>query len=862
MRRYVLAVWTVTASLLALQTHGAETHPFALSNDWIQVKGDGFRITHLAVDPAGYERWRAIPLEVLTPTALSTDTATRYRQDRDGVAVSDVRVDQPVTLKMPEGRRLPWDVSPGQRMVQEFEVPAGMRLQRVEVRVATHHTTDSSLTLRLRDTGRTGRVLLEQRFGNVQDNSTIGLDVPADAPKQLALELADVEGRIAVWGPETPEPPGGSVWLDDQPAHRSFDLTLRLLQTRARADVDIQLEDKALVLRVKFRTGFLEPAPGGHRWVMSVPWNNSGYDTSAAAVPFMRFFSDDFRYMSVHQLKRWYDTSNEYGHGVTGRQWIEADGTGAADLRFEAPSVSMNWRLKGRSTDMLITAGARSPGSVEYVLRLRVLPRQDNLPDGWPRFRFADAALTRDANTFLYERLFSFGTLWGSAVWQEWNCIGREWCPGNGREALATNIARIAQAEDGYIHTWGALAGWPFPDPEVYDTRHFDTNARFILAVRHHYLWTGDREFLRSQADRIRKAMDYQLDTLGGTSGLIITASKDVNGRHRGIGNNYWDITPYGHLDAYANIVWYASVAAMAELEAELSRMGVAGGRPSSAYQQMLPTIRNAYTVTFWDDTAGRFIQCVDIDGKRHDYGATYLNLEAIAYGLANDQQAQRIWRWLDSGVTHSGQADIYSRWIFAPRATTVHNPRWDPATGKKIDDVPGEPWWHMGWLGKPWEQQCQDGGAILFTSFFDLLARTRTRGPDNAWRRWTEILGRWRLPDHLCGGGPLYRGEQPQQVLDGAVGVDVPFPESGLVPGWILYGLLGVQATPEGLVIEPCLPSSQPFVEAHNVRYGDSNLFIRVDRKAISVRAVSPTGTRRYATPMRAGARVLIPMR
>ncbi len=856
--RWVLAL----GMLFATQLNAAAPNAFMLSNDWIQVKGDGFRVTSLAVDPAGFGRWRAIPLESLAPTALSVDTSTRYRQDRDGVAVSDVRVDQPVTLKMTDGRRIPWDVAPGQRMVQEFEAPAGLRLQRVEIRVATHHTTDSDLTLRLRERGRTGRVLTEQRFANVPDNSTVGLDVPANAPPQLALELADVDGRIAVWGPEVPEPPGGACWLDDQPAQRSFDLTLRLLQTRARADVDIQLDEKALVFRVAFRTGYMKPAPGGHRWVMSVPWNNSGYDTSSAAVPFSRFFSDDFRYMPVHQLKRWYDTQNEYNHSITGQHWIEADGTGSADLRFEAPSVSMNWRLKGRSTDMLITAGARSPGSVEYVLRLRVLPRQDILPADWPRFRFADAAVTRDTNTFLYERLFSFGALWGAAVWQEWNCIGREWCPGNGRDALRDNIARLVQADDGYIHTWGALAGWPFPDPEVYDTRHFDTNARFILAVRHHYLWTGDREFLRSQAVRLRNAMEYQLTTLRGADGLIITASKDVNGRHRGIGNNYWDITPYGHLDAYANIVWYASVAAMAELEAELRGLGVEGGRAPDEYTRMLPRIRDAYTAAFWDDTEGRFIQCIDIDGKRHDYGATYLNLEAIAYGLASEAQVKRIWRWLDTGITHSGKADIYTRWIFAPRATTIHNPRWDPATNRKVDDVPGEPWWHMAWLGKPWEQQCQDGGAILFTSFFDLLARTRTRGPDNAWKRWMEILDRWRLPDHLCGGGPLYRGEQPQQVMDGSVGVDVPFPESGLVPGWVLYGLLGVQPTREGLLIEPRLPATQPFIEAHNIRYADSNLFIHVDRQAISVRAVSPRGVRRYSAPMRPGARLLIPLR
>lgn len=39
------------------------------------------------------------------------------------------------------------------------------------------------------------------------------------------------------------------------------------------------------------------------------------------------------------------------------------------------------------------------------------------------------------------------------------------------------------------------------------------------------------------------------------------------------IGNNYWDILPFGHLDAYANIVWYASLEAMVQIEEMLARI-------------------------------------------------------------------------------------------------------------------------------------------------------------------------------------------------------------------------------------------------------------------------------------------------
>ena len=36
--------------------------------------------------------------------------------------------------------------------------------------------------------------------------------------------------------------------------------------------------------------------------------------------------------------------------------------------------------------------------------------------------------------------------------------------------------------------------------------------------------------------------------------------------------------------------------------------------------------------------------------------------------------------------------------------------------------------------------------------------------GIENAWARWEQILARYRLPDRLCGGAPLFTGETPQQ--------------------------------------------------------------------------------------------------
>ena len=53
---------------------------------------------------------------------------------------------------------------------------------------------------------------------------------------------------------------------------------------------------------------------------------------------------------------------------------------------------------------------------------------------------------------------------------------------------------------------------------------------------------------------------------LGGDTQKVIRAVKDTGDQ----GNNYWDILPFGHLDAYANCVFYASLEAMQEMEVAL----------------------------------------------------------------------------------------------------------------------------------------------------------------------------------------------------------------------------------------------------------------------------------------------------
>lgn len=174
----------------------------------------------------------------------------------------------------------------------------------------------------------------------------------------------------------------------------------------------------------------------------------------------------------------------------------------------------------------------------------------------------------------------------------------------------------------------------------------------------------------------------------------------------------------------------------------------------------------------FWDDAAGRYITTVDSDGVRWDRGCTFLNMEAAVYGLAERSRVQRMYQWMEGESTASGAADTFSRYVFAPRVNTI--------------DM-GE-WWYLNGAGviprQPYGTHLENGGAILYTTGFEIMSRAKFLGADNAYQRLSQVLARFWEPDRLCGGPPLYHGEN----TGWEVGTDLPFPEAGVAGVCAVY--------------------------------------------------------------------------
>ncbi|HOX37230.1 MAG TPA: hypothetical protein PL033_04505 [Candidatus Brocadiia bacterium] len=370
-----------------------------------------------------------------------------------------------------------------------------------------------------------------------------------------------------------------------------------------------------------------------------------------------------------------------------------------------------------------------------------------------------------------------------------------------------------------------------------YDTRHNINNPNFARGCANYFWWTGDVEFLRREINRARTAMRYMMTEHGalakkvvvttwighdGRSGLNREGDKKKIFCGRGIGNNYWDLLPFGNADAYATIQYYDALQSLARLEEEIIRhpewnvpRGVHAFDPAFL-RSHAAEVKAEGNRLFWNGETGRFAAAVDAEGKKPDFGFTFLNLEAIYYDFATAEHAKQIMDWMSGARTVAGDTatgdEIY-HWRFAPRATTRRN----------------EEYYFWAWSnpeGIPWGGQIQDGGAVLGFSYHDLMARIGTLGPDDAWARLREIL-KWFEDAQAAGSYRKYYDGSREGSLQGGgtaggLGLDCEFFESALVPQVMLYGFMGVEPTGDGIRVNPRLPREWPELRIDRIRRAD----------------------------------------
>ena len=428
----------------------------------------------------------------------------------------------------------------------------------------------------------------------------------------------------------------------------------------------------------------------------------------------------------------------------------------------------------------------------------------------------------------------------------------------------------------------------------TFDTRHTNNNSIFISSLRQDYDYTGDIEYLKANITNARKAINFYMQMydearhLNDQSYLVGHDSDNTSyDKYERVAmtlaNGYWDISFMAKFDFQSNMYFYKALEDMAYLESVLLKNGVSvpkseatiktadryfnHGVAEYAYTasslsdiaaQVLAALRQPINNTdktgFWSEETGRFVGGYsEAEDKWYDYGYTMWNMEAIYYGVATEEQTKSIMDWISGkriveyDQYGSQGEDIYF-FDFAPRVNTYSD----------------EDQYDISIFNGSYQNshcqygitQVQNGGAVMYTSFFDLMGRIEAYGANDAFGRLTAIKD-WYMdiyeyyvgsknynkkPDRFYwdyyeasqwdadgdGVGDYYalqngiKGTAERSTgPNGVMGIDGEFLESFLMVSAIPYGFFGIDAT-EGniLKIQPALPDSLSYWTMENLSY------------------------------------------
>lgn len=390
----------------------------------------------------------------------------------------------------------------------------------------------------------------------------------------------------------------------------------------------------------------------------------------------------------------------------------------------------------------------------------------------------------------------------------------------------------------------------------LYDTRHNVNTPQYLRGCCDYFAWTQDVHFLQAALPKMRKALRaYRYAHHIREQGVVLTDWVGHEGRtgvwfdrdgHKrvkpghSLHNNWLDLLPCGHLDCYATVFYYAALCRMAALEAAVldhpqwNIPEAFDAESPDALAREADRVRRTANERFWNSETGRFCLSVDADGVPHDVGCTLVNLEAVAAGLADPPHARSILDWIAgrrivAGDTSTG-ADLYA-FGFAPRITTRRN----------LD------YWYWGWSQPetiPFGAQIQEGGAALAFSYFDILARLRVYGPDDAWERTRALLD-WY--EQVCaeGGYAAYYANRALSLQGGGaaggIGITSEFFESLLPMQALLRGFLGLEALPDRLHFSPRIPTALGRVGVSRIRWGEATLDVLAEAGTLRVTVEGP---------------------
>jgi hypothetical protein len=168
-----------------------------------------------------------------------------------------------------------------------------------------------------------------------------------------------------------------------------------------------------------------------------------------------------------------------------------------------------------------------------------------------------------------------------------------------------------------------------------------DTLPSFLISACDYADGARDWNWARAHYDQLAAWAHEMMagDTNG--DGLIKYPSTGNFG-DRPVGNrrpaNWWDTINYGHEDAFANALAYRACRMFADLARRLDHSGDA-----QFFDDKAARLRAAYAPAFLDPATGVLAGWRSADGQLHDYWFTFIQGEAITYGLLDDKTANSV---------------------------------------------------------------------------------------------------------------------------------------------------------------------------------------------------------------------------
>lgn len=279
---------------------------------------------------------------------------------------------------------------------------------------------------------------------------------------------------------------------------------------------------------------------------------------------------------------------------------------------------------------------------------------------------------------------------------------------------------------------------------------------------------------------------------------------------------SYWEGAGGGY-DTFESIWYPAACSAMAEIS---DLMG--NSESADMYRDLRAQADIAFNVRYWATFSDggtkypRYHASQDWSGGKHDFGFSYINLEAASRGIASPTQACQILTWLDHGCWSSNSGttwnkDIYSIWEVAPPYNTRSNSTWLNVTGSL-----------------PFLEVLTNGGTRLDVAARDLQVRADYLSIDNAHERNLRILSRYASPDRLTGGrtvdDPGGRGRWqflgPTNDRLDFEGFREIFTSNSILGAWQPVIYLGLRHTAQGLHLKPQVPSGHSMIRFGHLGY------------------------------------------